>query len=182
MFERLSPEAEEAMLLAQEASARLRHPWLGTEHLLLGLLHQDDTRARRVLTTLGVTGGSVERELVAELGEPSGEQPLEGGDEEALRSLGIDLPEVRRTVEASFGPGALERAIPGRCGLPMMPRLKKSLERSARAAGRGSIDTDRLLLGMTEVRGALAMILLERLGVRPDMVRATVEARRRQAG
>jgi ATP-dependent Clp protease ATP-binding subunit ClpA len=170
------------MFLAAEQSARLRYPWLGTEHLLLALLHQPDTRARRVLTSLGVTETAVEHELIAELGESSGEQPLGVGDEEALRSLGIELQEVRQRVEATFGPGALDQATPGRCGLPVMPRLKQSLEHASRAAGRGLVGTDHLLLGMTEVRGALAIRLLDRLGVGTDMVRATVEAQRRRAG
>jgi hypothetical protein len=63
-----------------------------------------------------------------------------------------------------------------------MPRLKQSFERAARAAGKlDDIDTDHLLLGMTEVRGALAVRLLERLGVSSDAIRATVRAQRRRA-
>ncbi len=40
------------------------------------------------------------------------------------------------------------------------------------------MDTDDLLLGLTEVRDALAMLLLERLGVTADAIRAAVEAQR----
>jgi len=65
--------------------------------------------------------------------------------------------------------------------MPVMPRLKQSFERAARAAGGGSIDTDDLLVGMTEVRGALAVRLLERLGLTADGVRAHVDAERRRA-
>ena len=180
-FDRFTAEAREALVLAQEEAARLRHPWLGTEHLLLGLLRRTDTRASLVLSSLGVTAASVERELVDELG-PSRDLVLGDEDEEALRTLGIDLREVRRRVEQAFGPGALERARPGRCGHPMMPRLKQSLERAARVAPGGEpIDTDHLLVGMTRVRGALAAQLLERLGVSEAEIRASVDSRRRRA-
>lgn len=181
-FSRFTTQAQDAVALAQEEAARLRHPWLGTEHLLLALLRRPDSRACRVLSSVGVTAASVERELVAELGEPLTGQILGEEDEQALLTLGIDLREVRRRVEATFGPGALERARPGRCGSPVMPRLKQSFEHAARAAGKfDSIDTDHLLIGLIEVRGALAMELLERLGVSADAIRARVWAEGRRA-
>lgn len=180
MFARFTPQAREAMVLAQEASARLRYPWLGTEHLLLGLLRQPGTPASRALEGLGVTTSSVERELIRTLGEPHRERALGEEDERALRTLGIDLREVRSRVEEAFGPGALDQARPGRCGWPMMPRLKESLERAAREAGRGLIETDHLLLGMLDVRGALAVETLRALGVPPEAVRASIRAARRR--
>jgi Clp amino terminal domain, pathogenicity island component len=134
-----------------------------------------------VLEGLGITRASVEREVIRTLGSPSGEQSLGDEDERALRTLGIDLQEVRARVEDAFGPGALERARPGLCGWPMMPRLKESLERAAREAGRGLIESDHLLLGMLDVRGALAVETLRALGVTPDVVRASVLAHRAQA-
>src|SRR5207237_8432490 len=48
MFARFTPQAREAMVLAQEESARLGYPWLGTEHLLLGLLRQPGPAASNV--------------------------------------------------------------------------------------------------------------------------------------
>ena len=62
-----------------------------------------------------------------------------------------------------------------------MPRLKQTFERAAPTVGKlDAIDTDHLLLGMTDVRGALAMRLLERHGVSPDAIRASIEAQRRR--
>jgi hypothetical protein len=63
-----------------------------------------------------------------------------------------------------------------------MPRLKESLERAAHEAGRGMIEPDHLLLGMLPVRRALAVELLGRLGVTPDLIRAKMQAQRAQAG
>jgi len=182
MFARFSAQAQEAMYLAQGEAGRLKHPWLGTEHLLLALLRQPGTPASRALTGLGITAASLEHELINQIGEPCGDQFLGEEDERALRTLGIDLREVRRRVDEAFGPGALDRARPGRCGWPIMPRLKESLERAAREAGRGTIETDHLLLGMLPVRRALAVELLGRLGVTPDVVRVRIRAQRAQAG
>ena len=182
IFARLTSDARTAMTLAQDEANRLVHSWVGTEHLLLGLLRQGDTRAQRVLSTLGISLTSVERALVEELGPPSAERPLGDRDEEALRLVGIDLKEVRRSVESVFGPGALDLARPGQCGLPMMPRLKRALECAAHEAGHAPIDSDHLLLGMTEVRGALAMTLLRRLGVTSEAVRSLIEDARRDVG
>jgi ATP-dependent Clp protease ATP-binding subunit ClpA len=180
MLARFTPNAKEAMILAQEESARLRYPWLGTEHLLLGLLRQRSTVATKVLDGFAITHAAFERELIRSLGPPS-DEILSGEDEQALRTLGIDLQMVRARVEEAFGAGALERARSGHCGLPMMPRLKQSLEQAAREAGRGMIDTDHLLLGMLSVRGALAAETLRALGATPEAVRANVLAFRVQA-
>jgi ATP-dependent Clp protease ATP-binding subunit ClpA len=180
-FARFTPESREAVVFAQAEAVRLRHPWLGTEHLLLGLLRSPGTRAGIVLASLGVSPASVEHELIEELGEPSGEAFLGKEDADALRSVGIDLSEVRRRVEETFGPGALERARPGRCGIPVMPRLKQSFEHASRAARGEAIDTDHLLLGMTQVRGALGMILLQRLGIGEAHVRSRLETHRPRA-
>jgi ATP-dependent Clp protease ATP-binding subunit ClpA len=182
MFARFTDEARGAVVLAQEEAARLRYPWLGTEHLLLGLLRQPGSHAGRVLGGLGVTTAAVETQLVQELGPPHGEQDLGREGEEALRALGIDLEAVRRKVEEAFGPGALDRARPGQCGVPMMPRFKQTIERAARLVGpTDEIDTDHLLLGIMQVRGALATTLLEKLGVGEADIRASVAADRREA-
>jgi ATP-dependent Clp protease ATP-binding subunit ClpA len=104
MFARFTPEAREAVVLAQEEAVRLGHPWLGTEHLLLALLHQPESRAKVVLSDLGITAESIQRRLANELGEGSAARDFGDEDEEILRTLGIDLGEIRRRVEATFGP------------------------------------------------------------------------------
>jgi ATP-dependent Clp protease ATP-binding subunit ClpA len=180
MFARFTEQAHEAMTLANSESTRLGHPWLGTEHLLLGLLRQGETSTGAVLEGLGITGQEVEAEIRKILGEPHERFPDEE-DERALSALGIDLREVRARVEEAFGPGALERSRPGQCGVPVMPRLKQGLERAAREAGARLIETDHLLLGTIQVRGALAVEVLGRLGTTPDLIRASVLARRAKA-
>ena len=55
MFERFTERARKVVVLAQEEAWVLRHNYIGTEHLLLGLLREEEGVAARVLTALGVT-------------------------------------------------------------------------------------------------------------------------------
>jgi ATP-dependent Clp protease ATP-binding subunit ClpA len=54
VFERFTPETRAVIVQAQDAARALRHPSLGTEHLLLGLLRGDDNGAAEVLGQRGV--------------------------------------------------------------------------------------------------------------------------------
>jgi len=54
-FERFTERARQVVVLAQEESRLLRHNYIGTEHLLLGLLREEEGIAARVLEELGVT-------------------------------------------------------------------------------------------------------------------------------
>ena len=55
MFERFTERARKVVVLAQEEAWVLRHNYIGTEHLLLGLLREEEGVAARVLMALGVT-------------------------------------------------------------------------------------------------------------------------------
>jgi ATP-dependent Clp protease ATP-binding subunit ClpA len=183
MFERFTDRARKVAVDAQASARRLGHGYIGTEHLLLGLL-QGDGIAAQVLTGLGVTPAAVEREVLAEVGRG----PLGAGDAEALGAIGIDLDEVRRRVEASFGPGALYWHPDPRCRrgrhlplagghIPFTPRAKKALElslREALALKHRYIGTEHILLGLVREGEGLAMLVLVRLGAGPQAVRARV--------
>jgi ATP-dependent Clp protease ATP-binding subunit ClpA len=182
MFERFTDRARNAVVGAQASAQRLGHGYVGTEHLLLGLL-QGDGIAAQVLGGLGITAAAVERAVLDEVGRG----PLGEGDAEALGAIGIDLEEVRRRVEASFGPGALQWR-PGRgCGrsrvppfagrTPFTPRAKKVLELSLREAvalKHRHIGTEHLLLGLVREGEGLAMLVLTRIGAGPQAIRARV--------
>ena len=66
MFERFTDRARRVLVLAQEEARLFRHDFIGTEHLLLGILHEGDGVGARALTTLGVSLTSV-RDLVGEI-------------------------------------------------------------------------------------------------------------------
>jgi ATP-dependent Clp protease ATP-binding subunit ClpC len=63
VFERLTPAARQAVDFARQEAHSLRHKHIGTEHILLGLLRQDDGVAARVLASLGVTSEAVRDEV-----------------------------------------------------------------------------------------------------------------------
>ena len=80
MFERFTSPARAAVVLAQEEARVLRHNYIGTEHLLLGLIRQTDGLADEVLTSLGISLDEVRQEVVAAVGtgkhEPKGHIPF----------------------------------------------------------------------------------------------------------
>src|SRR5712691_2248163 len=53
-FDRFTERARTVMQLAQEEAQRLQHNYIGTEHLLLGLLREREGVAGKVLTSMGV--------------------------------------------------------------------------------------------------------------------------------
>lgn len=55
LFTRFHPDAREAIVLAQEEARRQRHDYIGTEHVLLGLLAESEGVAGRVLGAVGIT-------------------------------------------------------------------------------------------------------------------------------
>ena len=55
LFQRLTDRARRSMALAQDEARLLRHNYIGTEHLLLGLLHEGDGVAARALESMGIS-------------------------------------------------------------------------------------------------------------------------------
>jgi ATP-dependent Clp protease ATP-binding subunit ClpC len=63
MFERFTDRARRAVVLAQEEARMLHHDFIGTEHLLLGLLHEGDGTAAKALQALDISLEPVRREV-----------------------------------------------------------------------------------------------------------------------
>src|SRR3989442_10921565 len=100
MFERFADDARQAVRLSQEEARRLRHPYIGTEHLLLALLDEGHGPAAQALIDHGVTLKDLHGRIVR-LTTPADDAL----DPDALAVIGIDLDQVRQATEASFGPG-----------------------------------------------------------------------------
>lgn len=73
MFERFTPEARRVFLLAQQEATRLGHDFLGTEHVLLGLMMQDRSVAAQALKHFSVAYDVV-RAQIEETVRPGGDR------------------------------------------------------------------------------------------------------------
>lgn len=172
MFERFTGPARESVQRAQEEARQLRHPCIGTEHLLLGVASIDGPAAQ-ALVARGLDPDTL-RNRIKVLTD-------DGLDPDALASLGIDLERVREATEARLGPGALDkRRPPVKSGhLPLSRRAKKALELALRECVRlesGSIGTGHLLLGLIQEGEGLACQVLSEGRVDVDALRAEVTA------
>src|SRR6059036_2600286 len=76
MFERFTERARQVVVLAQEEARTLKHNYIGTEHILLGLLREDEGLAARVLESLDITVERVRAQVVRIVG--SGEEVTAG--------------------------------------------------------------------------------------------------------
>ena len=76
MFERFTERARQVVVLAQEEARSLKHNYIGTEHLLLGLLREEEGVAARVLDGLEVSVEEVRAAVVRIVG--SGEESPQG--------------------------------------------------------------------------------------------------------
>ena len=80
MFERFTDRARRVVVLAQEEARLLNHNYIGTEHILLGLIHEGDGIAAQALLSLGVTQEAVRDQVVEIIGQgqqaPSGHIPF----------------------------------------------------------------------------------------------------------
>jgi ATP-dependent Clp protease ATP-binding subunit ClpA len=80
MFERFTDQARRVVVLAQEEARMLDHNYIGTEHILLGLMHEGEGIAARALTSLDISLEAVRRLVEEIIGRgqqaPSGHIPF----------------------------------------------------------------------------------------------------------
>jgi hypothetical protein len=80
MFERFTDRAWRVVVLAQEEARLLNHNYIGTEHILLGLVHEEQGVAARALTELGISLEAVRAQVVEIIGmgqrAPTGHIPF----------------------------------------------------------------------------------------------------------
>jgi ATP-dependent Clp protease ATP-binding subunit ClpC len=108
MFERFTNQSRRVVVLAQEEARMLDHDYIGTEHLLLGLLHQGTGTAARALTAVDVTLPAARDQVVAIIGrgqqQPSGHIPF---TPRAKKALELSLRESLQLGDGYIGTGHL---------------------------------------------------------------------------
>ena len=80
MFERFTDRARRVVVLAQEEARLLNHNYIGTEHILLGLIHEGEGVAAKALESLGISLEAVRQQVEEIIGQggssPSGHIPF----------------------------------------------------------------------------------------------------------
>ena len=76
MFERFTDRARRVIVLAQEEARELNHNYMGTEHILLGLIKEGEGVAAKALESMGINLEDVRREVIDIIGH--GTQPVTG--------------------------------------------------------------------------------------------------------
>src|SRR5262247_1080969 len=80
MFERFTDRARRVVVLAQEEARMLNHNYIGTEHILLGLVHEGDGVAAKALASIGISIEGVRQQVEEIIGQgqqaPTGQIPF----------------------------------------------------------------------------------------------------------
>src|SRR6266516_2518805 len=159
MFERFTDRARRVVVLAQEEARMLNHNYIGTEHILLGLIHEGEGVAAKALESLGIMLESVRQQVEEIIGQgqvpPIGHNYIgtehillgliregEGVAAQVLVKLGADLNKVRAQVIALLqgyqggpkesGAGAGEQAPTGSLVLDQFGRNLTQLAREGK--------------------------------------------------
>lgn len=92
MFERYTERARQVVVLAQDEARGLKHNYIGTEHLLLGLLREEEGLAARILSALNVTVDESRERVRAVIGE---------GDEVTVGQIPF-TPRAKKVLELAL--------------------------------------------------------------------------------
>lgn len=75
MLDRLTEHARRVVVLSQQEARELQHGYVGTEHLLLGMLREGEGLGARVLASLGITADPVRAEIISIVGPGEAPRP-----------------------------------------------------------------------------------------------------------
>ena len=158
--------AKMVLELSLREALALGHHYIGTEHLLLGLLREGQGVAAQVLVTVGADLGRVQERVLAVL---TGECEQEGSRVQSASDLvdaAEELAQVQRQKEAAFAAGDLDRAAALRDRERQLLADKLRLEEDLSVGVRGQVliaENQRLHRELDRLRG-----LLREHGIEPD--------------
>src|ERR687894_599147 len=114
MFERFTDRARRVVVLAQEEARMLNHNYIGTEHILLGLIREGEGVAAQVLVKLGADLNRVRQQVLQLLSGYQGKEPAEGstsGRGEGTPSSSLVLDQFGRNLTQSAREGKLDPVV-----------------------------------------------------------------------
>src|ERR1700709_1450023 len=97
MFERFTDRARRVVVLAQEEARMLNHNYIGTEHILLGLIHECGTDGAKALDSLGISLEGVRQQGEEIIGQ--GQQALWGQHPFAPRAKKVFESYLREALQ-----------------------------------------------------------------------------------
>ena len=104
MFEQFWSRARQVVVLAQEEARMLSHNYIGTEHILLGLIHEGEGVAAKALESLGISLEAVRAQVEEIIGQgqqaPSGHIPFTPRAKEGPRAVPARLLASATTTSA----------------------------------------------------------------------------------
>ena len=138
-FDRFNDRAKRVLALAQDEAIRFNHNYIGTEHLLLGLVREGEGVAAR-----------------------------------SMDSLGVDLSQIRRSVESIIGRGPSAMSPSEIILAPQTKQVINYAIEEARKLGHSHVGTEHLLLGIVRQSESTAAKILASLGVELEKIRHQV--------
>src|ERR671929_236954 len=112
MFERFTDRARRVVVLAQEEARMLNHNYIGTEHILLGLIHEGEGVAAQVLVKLGADLNRVRQQVIQLLSGYQGKEPAAaGGPAEGTPSTSLVLDQFGRNLTQAARDSKLDPVI-----------------------------------------------------------------------
>ena len=112
MFERFTDRARRVVVLAQEEARMLNHNYIGTEHILLGLIREGEGVAAQVLVKLGADLNRVRQQVIQLLSGYQGKEPATaGGPAEGTPSTSLVLDQFGRNLTQAARESKLDPVI-----------------------------------------------------------------------
>ena len=155
MFEKFTDKARRVVVLAQEEAKMLNHNYIGTEHLLLGLIREGEGVAAQVLTKLGADTNKVRQQVVQLLSGFQNQETVNVGGETAAPQKGSQILD-------QFGTNLTQSAADGKLD-PVIGR-EREIERVMQILSRRSKNNPVLIgepgVGKTAVVEGLALAIV----------------------
>jgi ATP-dependent Clp protease ATP-binding subunit ClpA len=157
-----TPRVKKVIALAQKEAKNLNHTYVGTEHLLLGLLREGDGMAAKVLRALGMNLDKTRQEILKEL-DPNF-VPLSGPESSPPV---FHPPESLKSLEAI--PGQMSVFTSNAQQILALGRME------AKRLNHNFLGTDHLLLGLIKLNGGAAVNVLQKMNVDLEALRKEIE-------
>ncbi len=169
----LTSRSKKAIELAVDEAHRLGHSYIGTEHILLGMMREGEGIAAGVLESEGITLEKVDTalpQILLEAQQNSSEQAQEATESTSSRKSPITKPRATAILQTqSTRPYA---------GYPFTDQAHKVIEvarEEALSFQHNYVGTEHLLLGLLHQSDSVAGAVLQNLGVELNSVRRAVE-------